>query len=157
MIGNIIINRAKTCSFTGHRIMLDGFDEESLINLIKGAIKDGYDTFLVGMALGFDTLCFKILEDLRQTNDIKIIACVPCPDQDKSFKGEDKIIYKNMIESADERVVLSERYTPYCMQKRNRFMVDNSSIVIAYVKRNYGGSYNTVKYAEKQNIKIVKL
>ena len=41
------------------------------------------------------------------------------------------------------------------MQKRNRYMVDNSDIVIAVWDGTPGGTENTVRYAEKLGRKIL--
>jgi len=64
LIKGVEIDREKTCSFTGHRIMSGNFDERTLIKIINEVISRGYDTFLVGMALGFDTVCFKGLRSV---------------------------------------------------------------------------------------------
>ena len=39
---------------------------EALTSIFEGAIYSGYDTFLIGMAVGFDTLCFKVLTEIRK-------------------------------------------------------------------------------------------
>jgi hypothetical protein len=36
-------------------------------------------------------------------------------------------------------------------------MVDNASLVLAYIKRDFGGTANTIRYAKKQNKNIVKI
>ena len=43
------------------------------------------------------------------------------------------------------------------MMERNRFMVDNSSILLAYLREDRGGTYNTVKYAEKKQKQIIRI
>ena len=70
------------------------------------------------------------------------------------FSVEEREKYYKMIKNCTETIILSEKYTKYCMQKRNRYMVDNSSLVIAYLKRNFGGTYFTVNYAKKLDIEI---
>ncbi len=40
------------------------------------------------------------------------------------------------------------------MDKRNKFMVNNSSMVIACYKGCPGGTHNTLKYAKENNCKI---
>ena len=40
---------------------------------------------------------------------------------------------------------------------RNRWIVNNSNIVISYVIRNYGGAANVVKYAKQINKQIIAL
>ena len=121
-------------------------------------IEKSFDVFLVGMAIGFDTVCFQILEKLREEyKNISIIACVPCRDQDALFNKAQKIEYRRMLDSADEIVYISEKYTDKCMQQRNKFMVDNSSALFYYMNVNFGGTANTVKYALSKGKPILEL
>ena len=151
----ILINTARTCAFTGHRTLYADYNADAVKKTVKNLLKEGYNTFLIGMAIGFDTECFKILLDLKKENDIKIIACVPCPDQPSRFNAAQKKTYYELLSLADGKIVVSEEYSPTCMKKRNEFMVDNSSALVAYLKRDYGGTSQTVRYAEKQGKKII--
>ncbi len=153
----VSIDREKTICVTGHRSVESDLDLEYLEYVFLRAIKSGIDTFLIGMAVGYDTLCFQILERIRKQRKIRIIACVPCLEQDKFFKPEQKKEYKRLLSVADGRVIISDKYTHSCMMERNRFMVDNSSFVIAYLNKKQGGSYSTVQYAIKQGVKCVIL
>lgn len=146
----------KSVAITGHR-EADGLDEKKLEGVFKLLVKKGYTRFFVGMALGFDTVCFKILEKIREKENIKIIACIPCKDQDKYFTDEQKEDYAKMVKSANERIIFSEKYTSYCMHRRNCYMVDNSSVLVAFLNKNFGGTYNTVKYAEKAKKNIIRI
>ena len=152
---NII--KEKTCAVTGHRALDESLDKDRLKGEFYALIERGIDTFLCGMALGFDTLCFETLQEIRKIKKIKIIACIPCKNQDKKFNFYQKLKYQNLIKSADEQIVLSEEYTPECMMNRNRFMVDNASILVAYLRHNYGGTKNTVNYAKDKQIEIIKV
>lgn len=149
--------KEKTCCFTGHRVVGKDLDIKRLKEVIKAQVDNGIKNFLVGMAIGFDTLCFNILEEIRLENKINIIACVPCKEQDKLFNLSQKKEYQRMLNFADEIIEISKEYTPYCMMKRNAYMVDNSSILIAYCNSKKGGSFNTVKYAKNQNKKIIMI
>jgi len=60
-----------------------------------------------------------------------------------------------MIESADAVINVSDNYFDGCMMVRNMFMVDNSSLVIAYLNYNRGGTYQTVKYAAENGREII--
>lgn len=154
---NFEIIKEKTCAFTGHRILPKNFDTSFLERVINRTIEIGYDTFLVGMAVGFDTIVFNLLEKVRINSGIKIVACVPCNNQDLKFSLAQKKEYKKMLDSADYKIILTDKYTPTCMMERNKFMVDNSSILICYVTKNYGGSYATKKYAISKGIKVVEV
>lgn len=156
-MSEVFINKAKAVAITGHRILHGDFDVNKLKKLLTKFVDKDFNVFLVGMALGFDAICFQVLEEIRKERDIKIIACIPCLNQDYRFTVKQKQEYQRMVESADEKIVLSEEYYSGCMQKRNRFMVENCSVVLAYLKRDYGGTAYTVKYARKLNIPIVEI
>ncbi len=152
---NII--RENTVCVSGHREIGKDLNIKLLKKVFENLIDNGTDTFLVGMAVGFDTFCFQILENIRKEKEIKIIACIPCLSQADRFSFAQKKEYNRLLSVADQKIVLSEEYTPYCMQKRNMFMVDNSSLVICYLNKEKGGTYNTVKYAEKKGVPVINV
>ncbi len=152
---DLIFNINKTCAVTGHRKVNDDLDLENLKEVFIKQINNGYDTFLIGMALGFDTICFEILYSLKKEYDIKLIACVPCENQSRGFPLEDKNKYFKMLDVANEVIFVSKDYNRWCMFKRNRFMVDNSSLLVAYLREDKGGTKNTVEYAERKKIEII--
>lgn len=145
----LFINTPKTCAISGHRRLPENFDRENLKRILTEFVKRDFDTFLIGMALGFDTVCFNILEELRKEYKINLIACVPCLNQDYNFTSEQKKEYLRMLNSANQVVYVNRNYSKYCMSIRNRFMVDNASVLICYLRQNFGGTYSTKKYAEK--------
>lgn len=156
-MNEFIIEKDKTCAITGHRVLEKGIDEQKIRDIFLKLIDSGKENFLCGMALGFDSLCFDILKEIRKSKNIKIIACIPCFSQDKSFNFKQKQEYKKMKEEADEKIFISKEYTPYCMMKRNMFMVDNCSVLVAYLNKNTGGTKNTVEYAKKRNVPIINV
>ncbi len=151
------INKLRTCCVSGHRIVKEHIDFDNLreifINLIK---KEKVNTFLIGMAIGFDTICFNILNEIKKEEPIRIIACVPCPNQSKTFNKLEKIEYNKNIKLADHVILSSEVYTPYCMFKRNKYMVDNSNYIVYYLRENKGGTKQTVEYAKKQGLFLIE-
>lgn len=147
---------SRTVAVTGHRTV-ENLNTARLEEVFRLLIKKGYDTYLVGMAVGFDTICFNILDKLREEYDIKIIACIPCKDQAKYFTESQKEEYERIVALADEKRIFSEKFTSYCMHRRNCYMVDNASVIISYLNKTFGGTYNTVKYAEKKNKKVINV
>lgn len=148
-----------TCSVTGHRVIPDDIDKLKLKNLLIGVINDGFNIFLIGMALGFDLLCFSILSDLKtQGYNVKICAVVPCCDQDKYFSEKERELYNQCLSKADYLAIEEREYFKNCMLIRDDFLIDNSSLVIAYFDgRKKGGTAYTVKKAEKKQMKIINL
>ena len=156
-MSEIFILRANTACVSGHRTIEKDLNKPKLKLIFEKLILMGIDTFLIGMAIGFDTLCFQILEEFRKTHNIKIIACIPCPSQADRFDYSQKKEYDRLVSVADEKIVLSQEYTPSCMQKRNMFMVDNSAVVICYLNKEKGGTFNTVKYAKQKDVPVINV
>ena len=90
MMEEIYIKPEFTVSVSGHRALGNDLDKVKLKEIFIKLINSGVDTFLVGMALGFDTLCFQILEDIKKEYNIRIIACIPCKTQSIKFSKEQK-------------------------------------------------------------------
>ena len=137
------------CALTGHRALNTDFSaeraEEDLIYLIC----KGVDTFYCGMAMGFDLTCANILLRLKETCNIRLIACIPCANQAGRFSFEWKRKYRAVLKGADEVIQLKQEYDRSCMFERNRYMVDHAQIVYAYCTHARGGTAYTVNYAKK--------
>lgn len=158
----------KTCCCTGHRPK--GFPFGYGVDLQKHkaylqkleretefAITEyGVTNFISGMAVGADLDFAETVLKLKSKYPITLECAVPCPNQTLKWGEADKQRYENVIKRADRITLVSERYTPECMLKRNRYMVDESGIVIAVfngVKR--GGTWYTVNYAKNKNKTIL--
>ena len=149
----------KTCMFTGHRkicsrdvkLLPAWLDEQ-----IESLIEQGYTDFCAGGAMGFDTLAaLKVLEKKEKYGFVKLHLYLPCKDQDKGWNESFKRAFRYVKERADSIRYASDEYTAWCMQKRNRDMVEASSVCIAYCNSTSGGTRYTVSYAEKKGIKII--
>ena len=137
----------KTCAFTGHRSLGADFSKSALKKQVKELIKRGVDTFLCGMAVGFDLLAAETVLALKKKYpSIKLIACIPCYEQERFFSEEDKKRYAVLVKNADEKTVLAQRYFNGCMQKRDMYMADRADIMLAYCKKETGGAAFTVRY-----------
>ncbi len=146
----------KTLCFTGHRKIKEGESIQRMKEYVDFALEIGYRTFLCGMAMGFDSLCFDyVLEKKKKYKDILLVACVPCHGQEKFFPAEEQEKYAKRLKKADLRIILSDKYTSGCMHARNRFMVDRSSCVISYLREETGGTAYTVKYAEGEKVNFL--
>ena len=61
-----------------------------------------------------------------------LTAAIPFRGQAGRFKPHDRRCYDELIEKADEVIVLSEHYYPRCFLDRDEFMVCNAAQIIAY-------------------------
>ncbi len=150
------MNEQTTCAFTGHRDVKDDLDINFFEQCLQEVINKGYDTFLCGMARGFDLIAGGLVLKLKETNpQIKLIACVPCPDQEKYYSPAEKEKYEKVLDGCDEVKLLSEKFYKGCMLRRDRYMVDNCSLVFAYGRKDEGGTYYTLTYAVSKNKKVM--
>ena len=108
-----------------------------------------------GGALGFDTLAAQTVLRLRKNYpQIKLIRVLLCISQADRWAPEDVKTYREIMKQADKVVYTSQDYTPGCMFKRNRHLVDYSSACICYLAKKSGGTTYTVEYARKYGLKI---
>lgn len=159
MINNIMKNQ--TCCFTGHRnIPTDEYEKikTTLKQTIIGLIEKGYQYFGAGGALGFDTLAAQTVIELKNTYPhIKLILVLPCLNQTRGWNQKDIDIYENIKQKADKIVYTSNEYTPNCMHKRNRHLVDHSSVCVCYLTKTTGGTAYTVNYAKENGLYTISM
>jgi uncharacterized phage-like protein YoqJ len=145
-----------SCAFTGHREVNDYLDGQLLEKCLKNLIDQGVNTFYNGMAKGFDLLAAELVLKLKRTYpQIKLIACIPCLGQEKSYSDEDKSRYAAILEKCDDIKIISRTYYTGCMFARDRYMVDNSDYLVALLRHTHGGTYYTVSYAKSKNKPII--
>lgn len=131
--------RAQTCCFTGHRdisVEVKPYIAKQLERILRNLIGEGIRYFGSGGARGFDLMAADaVLQLKKEFPHIRLIMVLPCRDQTRGWRGEDRRHYERVLSHADKVVYVQEEYTPGCMQKRNRHLVDNSSVCVAYCTR----------------------
>lgn len=128
---------------------------QRLRDAVIASIKDGYLYFGAGGALGFDTLAAQTVLNLKKDYpQIKLILVLPCKTQARGWKQEDIEEYNRIMKAADKVVYTSQDYYSGCMHKRNRHLVDNSSLCICYLNSNTGGTAYTVDYAKSVGCRV---
>lgn len=154
--------RQHRCCFTGHRPNKLDYSENEIKPLLEtaidNAISDGYVTFITGMAEGVDIWAAEIvLEKKKENKDLHLICAVPHPGFEKRRSQYEKERYEYIIKNADYVTTISDNYYRACYQKRNIWMVDRSSRVISVYNGKSGGTQNTINYAIKRGIEVIKL
>lgn len=153
--------RNYTACFTGHRKIPPEQLEEiarRLKRTIVDLIEKGYRFFGAGGALGFDTLAAQTILELKESYpQVKLILVLPCITQTRGWSACDIETYEKVKNLADKVVYTSKEYTSGCMHKRNRHLVDNSSVCICYLTENSGGTAYTVKYANSQKVDVINI
>ena len=110
-------------------------------------------------AIGIDLMAAQIVQSLKSScPGMTLTAAIPFRGQADRFSANDKMVYENLIASADEVLILSERYYTRCFLDRDEFMVENASLLIAfYDGREKGGTYYTFKKANHLGIPVVNV
>ena len=148
----------KTCCFSGHRYIgkykLKEVEKAVFLEVQK-CIGEGITRFCIGGALGFDTLCAKIvLEEKKKNAFIEFILILPCKEQTRNWNKKDVLVYEEIKHCADEVIYISESYEKGCMLRRNRELVDRSRCCICYLNQKRGGTYYTVCYALREDVEV---
>ena len=155
--------RKKTCCFTGHRkISADRSDilKFLLEHIIRLAVQKSYRTFITGGAVGFDTLAAQAVLNAKQIykrKKIKLILAIPYPEQADKWDKSDVDEYERIKALADKVIYISAEKKKGCMHKRNRYMVDNSSLCVAYMTKKSGGTAYTMNYAEENQVMVFNI
>lgn len=147
--------------FTGHRLIPHDDHEaltDSLNKVLECLYQRGYRDFFSGAALGFDALAAeKVLELRARHPDVRLHLAIPCSSQAERWRAADCKRYEHLLYHADATHVLSRDYYEGCMQVRNRFMVDRSSLCLCYLRHMKGGTMSTVSYAMEQSCPVLNL
>lgn len=121
-------------------------------------IDEGYSIFLTGGAQGFDTLAAEVVLSLKvDFPHIQLHLVLPYADQAKSWRESERARYERIKQQADEVRYISKHYSQGCLHRRNRFLVEHSSVCISYLCKDSGGTFYTVNYAEKNGLLVINL
>ena len=162
------MGREVTCTFTGHRPgTLPWGNNEShpdcvaLKTRLDKAVEDAYDQgcrhFICGMARGADFFfCESVLRLRVRHPEVRLEAAVPFPGQSDRWSGPDRERYEALLRECDIETLIQQSYSPTCMHRRNQYMVDHASRIIAVYNGDPSGSgtLGTIHYALRQGLKV---
>lgn len=158
----------KVCAFTGYRPHKLPFgDDEShpdcerlkqrLFCETLRLTREGVCIYISGMARGIDIWAAEIVLQLRETlpsREIQLWAAVPYDRQANGWDPEEQARYREVLDRADRVEFISHDYYNGCLQKRNRWMVDQSTHLIAVYNGQPGGTKSTLDYARRKGLEI---
>ena len=155
------MKRIAACCFTGHRpeklnvpieIIL-----EKLEQAIEDAFSDGFTDYITGMSRGVDIWAAeKVLDMKKEFPHIRLICAVPFDGFEKEWEQRWQDRYQRILQQADEIHYICNRYMRGVYQKRNEWMVDHASMLIAGYTGAAGGTRNTIKYAQGKKDYIIR-
>ena len=111
-------------------------------------VSEGARLFYVGEQGAFDRMAISVLTQLKRKYR-HISFCIVLP-----------YVPLYMPASTDETILpegIEKVHPHYAIPWRNRWLVKNSAVVVAYVKRGIGGAAKAVEYAGKLKKKVINL
>ena len=163
------MDRSKTCTFTGHRENKlpwrgDETDprclrlKERIYDAAESLYQSGIRHYICGMATGGDMYFGEAVLRLRAEHpDVTLEAAIPCEGQSGGWPAPLRRRYDRLARECDYHTVIQKDYTPDCMLRRNRYMVDASAVLIAAYNGAPGGTRSTLLYAMRQGLQIIQL
>jgi len=164
-----LINRDNSCCFSGYRPekLPWGSDEsalrclelkDKLIVAAEQRVFSGIRHFICGMARGCDTFFCEAVFFLRERHvGLTVEAAIPYDQHGSGWREDDRRRYLNLLGQCDFVSYVSGEYSRGCMLRRNRYMVDNSSVLIAVFDGKPGGTKNTLGYAMKSGLEVFEI
>lgn len=143
----------KVCCCFGHRDVSEDIDSSLERILKKLIVKEGVNVFMSGDRGSFDTsFTYTVFRLKDKYPKIQLHLIEPYFTQKLE---KNKLFYEFLYDSVIIPEVAANADYKAAIPIRNRWMVDNSDIIVAYIRRDYGGAYNAVKYAEEKNKRII--
>lgn len=157
------------CTFTGHRETKlpwrgDESDgrcaalKESIYDAVEAVYRSGRTHFICGMATGCDFYFCEAVLELRQSHpEVTLEAAIPCEGQSNGWSAEQRRRYDRLVAECDYHTVVQREYSPDCFIRRNHYMVDSSSVLIAAYNGRPGGTMSTLLYAIRNGLEVIQL
>ncbi len=136
-----------TVTFCGHRTTQDTPELRTwLAGCVEKLIWEGANTFYLGGYGNFDRIAasvvWKLKEKYPQIESVLVLAYLG---RDVNAEHYDRTMYPE-IEGGPMR---------FSIVKRNRWMVDNSDVLVAYIILDSGGAADTRRYAVRRKKRVI--
>ena len=151
-----------TACFTGHRRLnghyrgdawkkISGHMDEKIIPMLVKKYK--ITNYISGMALGVDMLAAEriLYHKNRYFTPLYLEAAIPYKNQYTIWPEDEQKRYHSILKRADKvKILYGTAYANWKLNKRNKWMVDESRYVIAiWDGTRHGGTFNCYSYAKK--------
>lgn len=144
----------KACCGFGHRNVFENLSEK-LDDAIESAVQQGCEIFYTGAIGDFDSLFSSAVRRAKKTYPhIKLICVKPYFTNDINTNRDYYAALYDDIIIPDE---LAGIHYKAAIKARNRWMIDNSDIIVVYTVRDYGGAYEALKYAKRNRRTVFTL
>lgn len=144
----------KACCGFGHRNVFENISSK-LDNAVEEAIAQGCEIFYTGAMGDFDSLFSSAVRSAKKVYPhIKLIGVKPYFTNDINT---DKDYYTALYDDIIIPDELAGIHPKAAIKARNRWIIDNSDIVLIYTVRNFGGAYEAKRFAERNGKRLIKI
>ena len=144
----------KACCGFGHRNVFENISSK-LDNAVEEAIAQGCEIFYTGAMGEFDSLFSSAVRSAKKVYPhIKLIGVKPYFTNDINT---DKDYYTALYDDIIIPDELAGIHPKAAIKARNRWIIDNSDIVLIYTVRNFGGAYEAKRFAERNGKRLIKI
>lgn len=138
-----------TCCFFGHHEIPSGL-YNALEPVLEELICEGADDFLIGHQGGFDHAVLHILRRMKEKHpNIQyhvVLAYLPQKKEDFPLYTAEETLYPEGLENIHPRFAISWR---------NKWMINESEIVVTYVTHSWGGAAQFADLARRKKKRII--
>ena len=147
------------CTFAGHSFVFSATVEERLKDEIETYLADIDEaSFYVGGRGEFDGIAAAAVRAAKVRHKNKKIQLYLIEPYFHTGLNRDKDYNEKLYDGIIIPQELLGIHPKAAIQKRNRWMCDQAELLIAFVCRDFGGAYQTLKYAERKGgIRIINL
>lgn len=147
-----------TCTFSGHREVYQSGIEARLDAEIEKLLQtDNEFRFLTGGMGQFDGMGVGAVRAAKRRHPEKRITMTLVLPYMSNWLNTDKEYFQFYYDQIIIPEELDTAHYKAAIQLRNRWMVDRTDIVIAYIYRDFGGALATVRYAQRQGKPVINL
>lgn len=142
------------CGF-GHRVMLMDIEKPLQAVLERLVAERGVRVFYTGGMGEFDELFARTVRSMKRGfPSLRLVLVMP-------YLTERLNMAKKFYEAQYDEILIPAElegvHPKAAIGLRNRWMVDRSDIVIAALHRDFGGTAEAVRYAEKRGKEVVRI
>ena len=138
-----------TVTFFGHKDTPKNIEPTLRTTLVDLIENQGASVFYVGNNGNFDTMVRHQLENLSQTYPITYnVVLAYLPVKKSEYDDFNNTLLPEGIETVPNRFAISYR---------NKWMVEQSDVVVTYVTHSFGGAAQFKAMAERQGKTVIKL
>ena len=141
--------KEQTVTFFGHRDAPDSISSALKEKIIEMITTIGIKDFYVGNNGNFDFYVQGVLENIvKKHNDIRFSVVLSTINETAIGAKQKYTVFPEGLENALPKFAIS---------KRNDWMINNSQIVITYVRHNFSNSHKWLEKAKKKGLRVINL